>query len=128
MVIEDVKTRNKGRTLVNRLSSLVTKHTNVKPHEYDLWGLWKLRSGIVHEAIGGILERDTHQISAGNINQLRSLYFLALLFVLDLQAKASSLAEIWSNLKAYQPSLTITPDKVPLLVHVMDIFREQTSA
>ncbi|MBE9515081.1 MAG: hypothetical protein IMY79_02965 [Chloroflexi bacterium] len=128
LVIEDTTTGGKGRKIVARLGFLVTKHTKEKPQNEALWSLWKLRSDIVHEGIGGILEPDAHQITAEHINQVRYLYFVTLLFLLDRQAGASSLADIWGNFRSYQPSVVIKPEDVPIFYHVVDFSRDHISA
>lgn len=123
MVIESIRTDHKKRKMTNRLNKLFFKHNSVELEPSEVEKLWNLRTDIVHEALSGFLERGGGLVSAGHINVVKYLYFIVILFALDMLPNNYSLTSMWSNLEMYSPSINIKYSDMPLYHDALDMFQ-----
>ncbi len=123
MVIESIKTGHKRQKLKDRLGKLYFKHNSEELEPSSIEKLWSLRTDIVHEALSGFFERGGGLVSAGHINNIKYLYFIVILFVLDMLPNNYSLSLMWKNLATYKPSMNTKISDVPLYLDVLDMFR-----
>ena len=122
LVLKSSNTTGKIAKLTRRLDDLSRHHSDDVDWVGSLGKLWDKRADIVHEGFGAVHEALLPDVSAEDINAVRYLFILALLYVLEQRKKGVELDALWNprNLDSYVPGVVFTFGQMPPLYHLVN--------
>ena len=77
---------------------------------------------MVHEGFGASAEGAIPDIGASEINEVKYLFIIALLYALECRATGVTMDELWNprNLDHYTPSVALKSEEMPVLLQVIN--------
>ena len=108
--------RQKGDLIKRRLTELASKHGGREFDQRVLTDLWHLRRELVHEAVTGFFDAEPAHAKkiSGLLWSAQYLFLLTVIFALDSCRSNQSLFEMWSGLSTYVPSISVSPEEIPM--------------
>jgi hypothetical protein len=121
LVLKSSTTTHKKVKFTNRINKLCTYHTPEVDWLSVSGDLWDKRADIVHEAFGASHESVIPEISAEDINAVRYIFVLTVLYVLEVRANGVSLDGLWNpaNLDSYSPGAILRWEQMPAVYHIL---------
>jgi hypothetical protein len=125
LVLKSSNTKNKEGKIATRLANLA-RHHDSSSDRIDWSGetlrLWATRADIIHEGAGRKLEALIPSVGAQQINSVKYLFLLALLYVLEQIAQGASAEMLWDprRLDPYQPGVAVLFDDLPQLHRILN--------
>jgi hypothetical protein len=125
LVLKSSSSSGKETRIVQRLTKIAKSHDPAAEWENALKALWRARADIVHEGFGASSDGMLPEIGAAEINEVKYLFIIALLYVLELRTNGASWDELWDprHLDHYVPGVTFRPDEMPILFQVINLQR-----
>lgn len=125
LVLKSSSTPNKEGKIATRLDDLARHHdssTDSVDWNAEVRRLWTRRADIIHEGAGRKLEALIPTVGAQEINSVKYLFLLALLYVLEQIARGASAEMLWDprRLDPYQPSVAVLFDDLPQLYQILN--------
>lgn len=130
LVLKSSSSSQKKRTIARRLASLVGRHDSTIDGAAVIEELWGKRADVLHEGFGAIPSGVLPAIAAAEINCVRYLFVLTLLYVLESRSKGVTLDNLWDteNHDPYSPGVVIRIDEMPSTHQLLSWERERRAA
>jgi hypothetical protein len=126
IVLKSSNSTSKKQKMLQRLSAVGMSHEAEVDWARVVSDLWEMRSDIVHEAGGSAYDGGLFpEVRATDINNVKHLFFLALLYALEQRAAGVAFEELWSPkfLDNYSPGVVIRVAEVPYLFDALNLQR-----
>ena len=130
LVLKSSTSSNKKKTLVKRLADLVRLHDVGADWTKALNDLWDKRSDIVHEGYGATLGSPLPDVDAGDVNQVRYLFAIALLYAVGQHKRSVPLEDLWhpKYRDDYRPTVLMSWEHFPGLMQTIEFRRRRVPA
>lgn len=127
LVLKSSASAGKRRAMVSRLSVLGRLHDDQVDWSDRVGALWDKRSDVVHEGAGAAQFGVFPEIGASDLNDVKYLFFIALLYALEHHANEVPLEELWNprHLDAYAPGTVVGIDGFPDLMQSLMLRRDR---
>lgn len=125
LVLKSSGSSQKEKHLTERINKIAGKHAPDVDWQRAVVDLWKKRSDVVHEGFGASPSGLVPEITAGDLNVVMNLFFMALLYAVEQHSKGVLLGDLWNprNADHYTPSVVIDPSRFPQLLTSLGIQR-----
>ncbi|MCK9487663.1 MAG: HEPN domain-containing protein [Dehalococcoidia bacterium] len=127
LVLKSSTSSGKRQSLVSRLSALGRVHDAHSDWGEGVGDLWDKRSDVVHEGAGAAHFGVLPDIGAGDLNDVKYLFFIALLYAVEHHARGIPLEELWHprQLDAYVPEVVVSLNGFPALMQALMLRRDR---
>lgn len=117
LVLKSSASSKKGYHIVERLNYLVALHNPGADWAAAIKELWDKRAAIVHEGVGAAEGALAPEIGSGHINQVKYLFVLTLLCVLEQRQRGIGLDDLWHppSRASYTPGVTFSGGEMPVV-------------
>lgn len=95
LALKSSTSSNKRKTLVARMTAKVRDHDPKADWEESLERLWGKRSDVVHEGLGAVADGLVPDVDAGDLNMVKYLFFVALLYTLQARSDGVEFEDLW---------------------------------
>ena len=125
LVLKSSTQSGKRRRLVYRLGQLARYHEPSAEWADRVGILWDSRSDVVHEGRGGAQTGLFAEIDAGDLNDVKYLFLISLLYALEQHAVGLDIEDLWESqhADAYAPTTELRRVDVPGLVQALRLAR-----